>query len=145
MAFEGSPGQRALHEAFPPEYHQVLFPPEPDPPFEDPGELAATWGQVWGASDEVGVLRTVLVRRPGDEFRLIRADAWDPAVGALIALPIWAVVYGPSGTQERPAPRLSNMIRVKCSASAGCTGSQPVVLPLNPAISSKGGPSPRIS
>ena len=67
MAFEGSPGQRALHEAFPPEYHQVLFPPEPDPPFEDPGELAATWGQVWGASDEVGVLRTVLVRRPGDD------------------------------------------------------------------------------
>jgi N-dimethylarginine dimethylaminohydrolase len=84
MSFEGSPEQRALHEAFPPKYHQVLFPPEPDPPFQDPDELRSTWGQAWGASDEVGVLRTVLVRSPGEEFGSIRADAWDPAVGALV-------------------------------------------------------------
>lgn len=47
-------------------------------------ELADVWGKRWGASDEVGVLRHVLLRRPGPELELIHADAWDDGVQALV-------------------------------------------------------------
>jgi N-dimethylarginine dimethylaminohydrolase len=65
-------------------YHLSLCPSVPEPPFDDPGELERVWGQRWGASDEVGRLRTVLVRTPRDEWAVVRADAWNEAAGALV-------------------------------------------------------------
>jgi N-dimethylarginine dimethylaminohydrolase len=70
--------------AAPEQYYQTFFPALPEPAFEDPAELERCWGARWGAADEVGPLRQVLMRRPGPEFAQIRADAWDPAVGALV-------------------------------------------------------------
>ena len=42
------------------------------------------WGRRWGASDDVGRLRSVLVRAPRDEWAVVRADAWNEAAGALV-------------------------------------------------------------
>ena len=42
------------------------------------------WGAEYGAHDEVGVLRRVMVRTPGDELKAIREDAWDEELGALV-------------------------------------------------------------
>jgi N-dimethylarginine dimethylaminohydrolase len=47
-------------------------------------ELEATWGVPWGASDEVGALRRVLVRTPGEELGIVSADAWSEADQALV-------------------------------------------------------------
>lgn len=52
------------------------------PPFLE--DLEAAWGARWGASDEVGRLKRVLVRRPGHEFDVIDAARWDERAGALI-------------------------------------------------------------
>jgi len=65
-------------------YYASLTPSVPEPPFEDPGELRRVWGREWGAVDEVGPLRTVLVRRPGREWERVRADCWDERAGALV-------------------------------------------------------------
>lgn len=67
-----------------PAYHHSLFPPQPEPAFDAAGELERVWGRVWGASDEVGRLRLVLMRQPGPELEQIRAEAWDPAAQALV-------------------------------------------------------------
>jgi N-dimethylarginine dimethylaminohydrolase len=53
-----------------------------EPPFNE--ELTAVWGAEYGAHDEVGVLRRVMVRTPGDELKAIREDAWDEELGALV-------------------------------------------------------------
>jgi N-dimethylarginine dimethylaminohydrolase len=66
----------------PPDLHQKRMAAAAEPPFHD--ELEAVWGERWGAWDEVGPLRRVLVRRPGDEFERIRADAWDEEAQALV-------------------------------------------------------------
>ena len=50
----------------------------------DPAELERVWGERWGSVDEVGALRSVLMRRPGPELEQIRADAWNPAAQALV-------------------------------------------------------------
>ena len=71
-------------ERGPEDYHQSLFPPEPEPAFHDPSELEEVWGAHWGSADEVSQLRTVLMRPPGDELAQIRDDAWDSAAGALV-------------------------------------------------------------
>ena len=65
-------------------FHLALCPPEPSPPFEAPSEQAAVWGREWGATDEVGVLRTALVRRPRDEWSVITDDHLDPRVDMLV-------------------------------------------------------------
>jgi N-dimethylarginine dimethylaminohydrolase len=65
-------------------YHLSLCPAVPEPAFGDPAELERVWGRRWGASDEVGRLRTVLVRAPRDEWACVRADAWNEAAGALV-------------------------------------------------------------
>ena len=52
------------------------------PSFVD--ELAEVWGDRWGAWDEVGRLRRVLVRRPGDELAVIDAGAWNEEAEALV-------------------------------------------------------------
>jgi N-dimethylarginine dimethylaminohydrolase len=71
-------------DVLPEAYHQSLFPPAPEPPFESVEELVRVWGERWGANSEVGRLRAVLMRRPGAELERIRADGWDASVGALV-------------------------------------------------------------
>lgn len=65
-----------------PDLHQTRMESAAEPPFHD--ELTAVWGAEWGASDEVGPLRRVLMRRPGDELSAVRPDAWDEEAGALV-------------------------------------------------------------
>lgn len=66
--------------------HQVqsLFPASPEPPFHDPGALTRDWGADWGCDDDVSPLRTVLVRRPGDEWKGVRGDCWDEGSRSLV-------------------------------------------------------------
>ena len=64
------------------ELHQTRMATAAEPPFHDEVELV--WGRPWGASDEVGRLRTVLVRPAGAMLDRIRADAWDPELEALV-------------------------------------------------------------
>ena len=71
-------------DLYPPGFHLSLCPAVPEPPFEDPDEQARVWGRSWGASDEVGPLRVVLLRRPGSEWDRIRADCWDGRAQALV-------------------------------------------------------------
>jgi N-dimethylarginine dimethylaminohydrolase len=68
--------------AGPPDLHQTRMRSAAEPPFHE--ELEAVWGERWGAWDEVGRLRRVLVRRPGDEWSVIKADAWDEEAQALV-------------------------------------------------------------
>jgi N-dimethylarginine dimethylaminohydrolase len=62
--------------------HQTLMEPAAEPPFHD--ELEEVWGARWGAHDEVGVLRRVLVRAPGTALARVREDAWDDRAAALV-------------------------------------------------------------
>jgi N-dimethylarginine dimethylaminohydrolase len=68
--------------AGPPDLHQRRMESAAEPPFLD--ELESVWGARWGAWDEVGPLRRVLVRAPGDELSVVRADAYDEEAGALV-------------------------------------------------------------
>jgi N-dimethylarginine dimethylaminohydrolase len=65
-----------------PDAHQAAMEGAAEPPFHE--ELSAVWGAEFGAHDEVGVLRRVMVRRPGEELAAIRADAWDEELCALV-------------------------------------------------------------
>jgi N-dimethylarginine dimethylaminohydrolase len=56
----------------------------PEPPFQAPEEQERVWGRVWGSLDEVGALRTVLVRSPGTEWERVRADCWNERAKALV-------------------------------------------------------------
>jgi N-dimethylarginine dimethylaminohydrolase len=71
-------------DVLPQAYYQSLFPPQAEPPFEQPEELERVWGARWGANSEVGRLRAVLMRRPGPELEAIRRDGWNPAMQALV-------------------------------------------------------------
>ena len=51
------------------------------PPFHD--ELEQVWGANWGAWDEVGRLKRVLVRPPSG-LEAVRGDAWDEEAQALV-------------------------------------------------------------
>jgi hypothetical protein len=62
--------------------HQTKVAAVAEPPFH--AELEEVWGRAWGAHDEVGTLRTVLVRPPGRALDRIRAGAWDPESEALV-------------------------------------------------------------
>jgi N-dimethylarginine dimethylaminohydrolase len=53
-----------------------------EPAFHD--VLEEVWGRRWGAHDETGVLRSVLVRPPSRGLARIRADAWDEDAHALV-------------------------------------------------------------
>jgi len=64
------------------ELHQTKMATAAEPPFHEESE--AVWGRAWGAHDEVGTLRTVLVRPPGPALDRIRADAWDEESQALV-------------------------------------------------------------
>lgn len=71
-----------MSEAGPPDGHQRLMASAAEPPFLD--EVAEVWGERWGAWDEIGRLRKVLVRRPGDELDRIDAAAWNEEAQALV-------------------------------------------------------------
>ena len=62
--------------------HQTRMATAAEPAFH--AEVEAVWGRRWGAHDEVGPLRTVLVRPPGAALDRVRADAWDPELEALV-------------------------------------------------------------
>lgn len=53
-----------------------------EPPFLE--DLESSWGERWGAWDEIGPLRRVAMRTPGDEFAIVDPEAWDEEVGALV-------------------------------------------------------------
>jgi N-dimethylarginine dimethylaminohydrolase len=64
-------------------YHRLLG-PEASPAFLESDELTATWGRKWGAADEVGRLKSVLMRRPSDGLSRITEDAWNDDLQALV-------------------------------------------------------------
>ncbi|MDQ2897008.1 MAG: arginine deiminase family protein [Actinomycetota bacterium] len=66
----------------PADLHQTRMATAAEPPFH--AEIEAVWGRPWGAHDEVGRLRAVLVRPPGPALSRIGADGWDPELGALV-------------------------------------------------------------
>jgi N-dimethylarginine dimethylaminohydrolase len=65
-----------------PDLHQTRMATAAHPPFH--AEIEEVWGRRWGAHDEVGRLRTALVRAPGPALDRIRGDAWNPELGALV-------------------------------------------------------------
>src|SRR5436190_13231734 len=69
---------------YPPGYHLTLLRGDDGTPFADPGVQERLWGRRWGATVEVGRLRSVLVRSPRGEFGLVREDAWRDDAGALV-------------------------------------------------------------
>ena len=69
---------------YPPGYHLTLLRGDDGTPFEDPAEQIRVWGRAWGAHDEVGRLRTVLVRGPRGEFAAVRAECWNDDAAALV-------------------------------------------------------------
>lgn len=71
------------HEMSEGKYHRLLG-PEAFPGFLDPDELTTAWGRKWGAADEVGRLRSVLMRRPSHGLARIREDAWNDELQALV-------------------------------------------------------------
>jgi N-dimethylarginine dimethylaminohydrolase len=70
--------------AYPPGYHLTLLRGDPGVAFDDPSEQERVWGRRWGAEDEVGRLRSVLVRSPRAELGVVREDAWREEAGALV-------------------------------------------------------------
>ncbi len=64
-------------------FHAIIG-PEPSPGFWDKSELEKSWGRRWGAADEVGRLRLLLMRRPGPGLAEIRDGTWNAEVGALV-------------------------------------------------------------
>jgi N-dimethylarginine dimethylaminohydrolase len=69
---------------YPVGYAVSLCPAEPEPAFETAEQQLLVWGAEWGSQDEVGPLRRVLVRRPGEEYRQVREDCWDERAQALV-------------------------------------------------------------
>ncbi|MCC6224585.1 MAG: amidinotransferase [Thermoleophilia bacterium] len=67
-----------------PQLQHALSRVSAEPPFHDPAEQERVWGRAWGAVDEVGPLRVVLMRRPHGEWACVRADAWSEEAGALV-------------------------------------------------------------
>ena len=67
-------------------YHEVLkrIPPRPTPIFEDPEMQVRVWGRRWGAYNDVGTLKMVLMHRPGPELGIMTPAHYDPEIEALI-------------------------------------------------------------
>lgn len=53
-----------------------------EPPFEDAGELAQTWGGVWGVDNDVGRIRSILMHRPGPEMQVVDPAKRLPEIGS---------------------------------------------------------------
>ncbi|MBW2367650.1 MAG: amidinotransferase [Deltaproteobacteria bacterium] len=67
-------------------YHEVLklIPPRPTPVFEAEEMQTRVWGRRWGVYNDVGLLKMVMVHRPGAEVNRITADQYDPKLEAII-------------------------------------------------------------
>jgi N-dimethylarginine dimethylaminohydrolase len=61
-----------------------VYPSMPLPPFDAPAELTSVWGRPWGAVDDVGPLKMVLVRSPGSEFEEMKNGRFDEQLGLLV-------------------------------------------------------------
>ncbi|PZQ95840.1 MAG: amidinotransferase [Cereibacter sphaeroides] len=53
----------------------------PEPAFHDPQEMTNVWGRQWGCTNDVGKLRAVLMRRPGDELNVVDTSKELPETG----------------------------------------------------------------
>lgn len=53
-----------------------------EPGFEDPEELAATWGKAWGIDNDVGRIREILMHRPGPEMAVVDPSKRLPEIGS---------------------------------------------------------------
>ena len=69
---------------YPPAYYLALVELAAEPPFESAHEQTTYWGRQWGAADEVGPLRSVLMRKLRDEWSVVRDDCWDERCQALM-------------------------------------------------------------
>ena len=69
---------------YPPAYYLALVEHAAEPPFESAHEQTTYWGREWGARDEVGPLRAVLMRKLRDEWNVVRDDCWDERAQALM-------------------------------------------------------------
>jgi N-dimethylarginine dimethylaminohydrolase len=52
------------------------------PPVESAAELEAYWGRAWGIDNDVGRIRSVLMRRPGDEMNVIDPSKRIESIGS---------------------------------------------------------------
>lgn len=59
-----------------------MFATPGDPPFEDPAELEAHWGRVWGVNNDVGRIRSILMHRPGPEMNVVDPTKRIEAIGS---------------------------------------------------------------
>ncbi|PPG28988.1 dimethylarginine dimethylaminohydrolase family protein [Pseudoclavibacter sp. RFBB5] len=67
-------------------FHRLLG-PESEPGFLADSELPAYWGRKWGAQDEVGRLRTIMMRRPSAGLEAVEKageSTWMPEIGAYV-------------------------------------------------------------
>jgi N-dimethylarginine dimethylaminohydrolase len=71
-------------DAYPPGYFLALCRHAEEPPFESAEEQTTYWGREWGAVDDVGRLRMVLMRRPRDEWSIVDPARWDERAQALV-------------------------------------------------------------
>ena len=70
---------------YPQWYHLTLLRGDDGTPFHAAVEQKHTWGRMWGSWDEVGPLRTVLVRRPRDsEYGGMSSQHWNEDAQALV-------------------------------------------------------------
>ncbi|MGE0716987.1 MAG: dimethylarginine dimethylaminohydrolase family protein [Alphaproteobacteria bacterium] len=58
------------------------FPSVAEPAFETPAEQERVWGRRWGCNNDVGMLRLVLMHRPGDELKVVDPKKRLPDIGA---------------------------------------------------------------
>ncbi len=67
-------------------YHVVLqrIVPKAQPAFEDPAMLRRVWGREWGARNDVGTIKAILLHRPGREMSVMTPDRYDSELDALI-------------------------------------------------------------
>ncbi len=65
-------------------YNQTvrMFATPGDPPFEDPAELQAYWGRVWGVNTDVGRIRAILMHRPGAEMAVVDPEKRIESIGS---------------------------------------------------------------
>lgn len=65
-------------------YNQTvkLFAAGAEPPFEDDGELMASWGAVWGIDNDVGKIRSILMHAPGPEMGIVDVNKRIEEIGS---------------------------------------------------------------
>ena len=71
-------------------YNQTvkLFAAGAEPPFEDDGELMASWGAVWGIDNDVGKIRSILMHAPGPEMGIVDVNKRIEEIGNVERRPL---------------------------------------------------------